>query len=144
VYSVQCAKVNACVPDENATQTDRLQSVRLLCSVQYVDLVADSCSHLCCSIQSEDEVSDDGDYDADAAETAAEGPVVRPVDEEMEGVRGLRRESSRRAAADEEGEEEQSGSEAEREQGEDMETQQQVRFVTVVLCAHWCYPVTFV
>jgi hypothetical protein len=86
-----------------------------------------SCFQICCSTQSEDEVSDDGDYDADAAETAAEGPVVRPVDEEMEGVKGLRRESSRRAAADDE---EQSGSEAEREQGEDMETQQQVSFVT--------------
>jgi hypothetical protein len=88
--------------------------------------------HVYCSIQSENEVSDDGDYDADVAETAAEGPVVRPVDEEMEGVKGLRRESSRRAAADEEGEEEQSGSEAEGEQGGDMETQQQVSFVTVV------------
>jgi hypothetical protein len=100
-----------------------------------------SCFHVCCSIQSEDEGSDDGDYDADAAETAAEGPAVRPVDEEMEGVKGLRPESSRRAAA---GDEEQSGSEAEGDQGDEMETQQQVRFVTVVLCAHWCYRVTSV
>jgi hypothetical protein len=91
-----------------------------------------SCFHVCCSIQSEDEGSDDGDYDADAAETAAEGPAVRPVDEEMEGVKGLRPESSRRAAGDEE----QSGSEAEGDQGDDMEMQQQVRFGTVVLCAH--------
>jgi hypothetical protein len=88
-----------------------------------------SCFHMCCSTQSEDEdeVSDNGDYDADAAETAAERSAVRPVDEELEGVKGLRRESSRTAADDEE----QSGSESEGEQGEDMETQQQVRFVTV-------------
>jgi hypothetical protein len=98
-----------------------------------------SCFHVCCSIQSEDEVSDDGDYDADAAETAAEGPVVRPVDEELEGVKGLRRESSRRTAADDE---EQSGSESEGEQGDEMETQQQVRFGTVVLCTRWCRWVT--
>jgi hypothetical protein len=98
---------------------------------------------LCSCTQSEDEdgVSVSGDYDADVAETAAEGSVVRPMDEEMEGVKGLRRESSRRATADED---EHSGSESEGEQGEDMETQQQVRFVTVVLCTRWCYRVTYV